>query len=115
MTFDIEKFRNDLHALKETAAQVQKDFSSCGLDIPVAGNEALPYEELLSRVKLQVEKSLQMPERVFQNLLYRVDIPEKNYARLKKASPDFVHDISRLILEREFMKVITRKYYDPGR
>ena len=117
MTAEVEKFRKDLQVLKETAQQVQKDFESCGLDIdfsvPMFREEILPYEELLNRVKSQVEKSMKMQEGAFHNLLYRIDIPEKNFVQLKSTSNDFIHDVSRLILEREFMKVVTRRYYKP--
>ena len=111
MTAEVEKFRKDLQVLKETAQQVQKDFETCGLGISFSENEILLYEELLSRVKQQVEKSMKMQEGAFHNLLYRIDIPEKNFVQLKTTSNDFIHDLSRLILEREFMKVVTRRLF----
>jgi hypothetical protein len=108
---DVEKYRNDLQVLKETAQQVQKDFSSCGLDFNLTGEEINAYELLLTNVHEKVEIAAGR-HGALQQLLYRVDIPEKNFVMLKDTSEDFFHDLSKLILEREFMKVITRKFYD---
>jgi len=113
MNADVERFRTDLHVLKETAQQVQKDFESCGLEIQWISQESLTYDFLLSRVKEQVEALITRRSGSFQNLLYRIDIPERNFIQLQETSNDFLHDLSRLILEREFMKVVSRKIYDP--
>ena len=110
---EIETFRNDNVVLMETAGQVRKDFESCGLEIQFSKNDALTYDDLLVTVKEHVETLVQRQSGAFQNLLYRVDIPEKNFIQLQQTSTDFLHDLSRLILEREFMKVVTRKMYSP--
>lgn len=113
MNSEVDKFRTDLQVLRETAQQVQKDFESCGLEFQIANQEVLPYEGLLASVKEQVDALIQRHSGAFQNLLYRVDIPERNFIQLQQTSNDFLHDLSRLILEREFMKVVTRKMYGP--
>ena len=115
MTTDLERFRTDLKVLRETAEQVQKDFASCGMDLGLGDNEVLPYEVLLTRVLQQVERSLQGGAGGFHQLLYRIDIPEKNYVRLQRTSSDFITDLSKLILEREFMKVVSRRLYSGGK
>ena len=115
MTSEVEAYRNDRAVLEETARQVQKDFESCGLEIQFTKEEAHTYDVLLAQVKEQVESLIQRQSGTFQNLLYRVDIPEKNFIQLQHTSTDFLHDLSRLILEREFMKVVTRKMYSPGK
>jgi hypothetical protein len=115
MTADLERFRTDRQILGETAQQVQKDFTTCGLDIGLGDEEVLPYEVLLGRVRQQVEQSLRGTPDAFHQLLYRVDIPEKNYVRLQHASADFVTDLSKLIPEREFMKVVSRRLYSEGK
>ena len=115
MTSEVEAYRNDRAVLEETARQVQKDFESCGLEIQFTKEETLTYDVLLVQVKEQVEALVQRHSGAFQNLLYRVDILEKNFIQLQQTSTDFLHDLSRLILEREFMKVVTRKMYSPGK
>ena len=109
MNADLEKFRTDLQVLKETAQQAEKDFYTCGLELALT-EEVLPYDALLSRVVDQVEESIRRSG-ALQNLLYRVDIPESKFVQLKDTSENFVLDLSRLILEREFMKVVTRRLY----
>jgi hypothetical protein len=107
---DIEKFRNDVQVLRDTGTQVQKDFASCGLDPGLEGPGLVSYELLLTRVLDQLEEALRR-QGVFQNLLYRIDIPESSFVRLKESSENFMEDLGKMILEREFMKVITRKLY----
>ena len=107
---DLEKFRHDVQVLQDTGAQVQKDFSSCGLDPGLDDAPNLSYDLLLMRVLDQLEEALRRTG-TFQNLLYRVDIPESVFLRLKESSENFMQDLAKMILEREFMKVVTRKMY----
>ena len=49
----------------------------------------------------------------FQALLYQIDIPEPAFKRLLKESnsDDFAHQLAELIIQREFQKVLTRRFF----
>ena len=108
---EIEKYKTEQVVLKETAGQLQKDLESCGMEIRFPEADTIPYESLLNQVEFYIEKLLRENVSALQTLLYRVDIPEKNFVHLKSTSEKFAHDLARLILEREFMKVVTRRMY----
>lgn len=114
MKAEIEKFKTDQFILKETAEQIQKDFASCGIEIFFSGKEVFPYESLLHQVENHISRLITDHLIQLQTLLYRIDIPEGSYFKLKKDANSFPNELSRLILEREFMKVVTRHLYKPG-
>jgi len=114
MKAEVEIFKTDQIVLKETAEQIQKDFASCGIEIFFSGKEIFPYESLLNQVEHHIHHLISHHLIQLQTLLYRVDIPEGTYFKLKKHANSFPNELSRLILEREFMKVVTRHLYKPG-
>jgi hypothetical protein len=109
---EIERFKTDQLLLKETAAQIQKDFASCGLEIHFTGEEVFPYEMLLKQVTQHISGLVRTNFVQLQTLLYRIDIPEKVFLKLKQ-SPYFADEMGKIILEREFFKVVSRHRYKP--
>jgi hypothetical protein len=101
---EIEKYRHDLEVIRNTALQVAKDFELYGIEIALPADETHAYESLKAQMIPVIEQWMsQNPERLGQ-LLYRIDVNEKEYA----AAPD-ASILAHLILERELIKVITRK------
>ncbi len=108
---EIEKSRLNEQIVKETAEQVIKDFASFGMEISFPGDINYAYDELFDQLKIFVSELMErMPEKL-SALLYQIDIDEK-----KIKNPDIEifreHEwISEMILEREFLKVLTRHYF----
>ncbi len=89
--------------VKKTILQIEKDFDRCNIKInlPVIPNlEILENAILLSIQSLSREK--------IQQLIYLIDIPEKEYSKLVKTE-FFYRALSEKILRREALKVFLRE------
>ncbi len=108
-----EKFRTDLEIIRETAAQVIRDFSIHKVEVVFSGNELLAYTELVAQIEPALMEMYRTNRLGFQALLYQIDIPEPAFKRLLKESnsDDFAHQLAELIIQREFQKVLTRRFF----
>ena len=98
----------DAGFLLATQAQIAKDFSEVNSIFASAfKDEARNFEELLDQVELSVSKQLELGERPFLQLLYRIDIPESVFMDLC-TDLEFVHKMSTKIIYREAYKVYLR-------
>lgn len=101
---EIEKYRHDLEVIRNTARQVAKDFEAHGIEITMPVDEFSTYEVLKSQLIPVVEKLIRKNPEQLSQLLYRIDISEKQSMAAANST-----ELAHLILEREFIKVITRK------
>lgn len=108
-----EKYRHDLEVVRGTAEQLKKDFAIFGMTISVSGNEKTAYDELKKQVIPFVENFFQNKKESFLSLLYRIDVNESSIKEAMeiKDSNLRLESIAHLIVEREFMKVLTRKLF----
>jgi hypothetical protein len=107
-----EKYRTDLAIIRETAEQINKDIGASGFEVTLSGNAMSAFNELKEQLSPFVGKWLKGDRQVFQSLLYRIDIPEKDFkAMLRADAPDLAGKISELIIRREFQKVLTRRFF----
>lgn len=113
MDSSLEKYRQDLEIIRETAAQLVRDFSMHKLEIVFSGNELTAYDELLMQVEPLISEMYKNNRSGFQVLLYQIDISEQSFKTLiTSSSPEnFSKRISELIIQREFQKVLTRKFF----
>lgn len=108
--FSIETFRHNLEIIRETISQINKDLSIFDLDIVFSGNEQTAYREVKEQLIILFKELLNRDaEKVFA-LLYRIDVPE-NKVKEVPASCTFEEHIAELVLERELLKVVIRKFY----
>lgn len=109
---DIVHYRHDLEVVRMTAEQVKKDFSFHQMEITFSGNEQTAYAELKAQVTpLLAELFVKNRPRLMQ-LLYRVDVPERDWKKvLALNAAEQPEKLSEIILEREFMKALTKKLY----
>lgn len=112
---EIEKFKFNELIIKDTALQVIKDFASFGMEVSFPGDLNLAYETLHRQLKVIIAELLEREPEKLSALLYQIDLDEN---RLKSEPALFTeHEyISEMILEREFLKVLTRHYFrnNPG-
>lgn len=113
MQTDISIYKNDAAIITETAAQVEKDFASNGIDISFSGNSFTAYDKLFPQVKAVVKNLLENNRGKFAQLLYTIDLSEQkvNHIFSENTFTDSVEKITQFILERELFKVITRKHF----
>lgn len=101
---EIEKYRHDLEVIRNTALQVAKDFETYGFEVSLPVHELSAYEDLMAQLIPVVDKLMRKNPEQLSQLLYRIDVSEKQSAAASNA-----RELTHLILERELIKVITRK------
>jgi hypothetical protein len=107
---EIEKLRMNEQIIRDTAAQVIKDFRSFGMEISFPGDLNSAYDTLLSQLKIIIAGLLEREPEKLSALLYQIDLDERRL----KIQPELFSEhefISEMILEREFLKVLTRYYF----
>lgn len=113
---EIEKFRLNELIIRDTALQVIKDFASFGMVVSFPVDISYAYETLFQQLKIIIAELLQREPEKLSSLLYQIDLDE---SRMKSEPALFTeHEyISEMILEREFLKVLTRYYFKnhPGK
>ena len=109
---DIVQYRHDLEVIRMTAEQVKKDFSFHNMEIVFSGNEQTAYAELKAQVTPLLAKLFAENRSQLMQLLYRIDVPERDWKKVLALNADEQPEkLSEIILEREFMKALTRKLY----
>lgn len=113
MSFQIQEYRNDIKVIQDTALQISKDL---GLDdgaITISGDPDKAYHELEMQLLPIVKDMYSGSSSDLMNLLYRIDV---NEARIREAlniqdKKGVITMLTGLILEREFIKCVTRRVY----
>ena len=113
MRTDISVYKDNAEIIGKTAKQVEKDFASNGIEISFSGNTFTAYNELFPQVKVVVKNLLENNRTKFYQLLYTIDLSEQKANEIfgSNSFPDAVEKITQFILERELLKVITRKHF----
>lgn len=104
---------NSLELLNETAEQIIKDFGISGIEIKFSGNADNAYHELFSQIEPHILRLLWEDTRKLQQLLYRIDIPERQASIALKGEEGRTPPqmLTELIIKRELQKVVIRKFY----
>ena len=109
---DIAHYRHDLEVIRMTAEQVKKDFSFHHMEITFSGNEQTAYSELKTQVTPMLAELFAKDRSRLMQLLYRVDVPERDWKKvLALESEEQATKLTEIILEREFLKALTKKLY----
>jgi hypothetical protein len=108
---EVEKSKQNEAIIRETAGQVIKDFSMFGMDIGFPEDIHYAYDDLFEQLKPIIAALMQSNPEKLSALLYQIDLDEK---RIRNPEVEIFREhewIAELILEREFMKVLTRYYF----
>src|SRR5215510_333334 len=109
---DITHYRHDLEVIRMTAEQVKKDFSFHRMEITFSGNEQTAYTELKTQLTPLLTELFEKNRPRLMQLLYRVDVPERDWKKVLALNADEQPEkLAEIILEREFMKALTKKLY----
>ena len=107
---EIEKLRLNEQIIRDTASQVIKDFASFGMEVTFPDELSMAYETLFKQLKIIIAEFLEREPEKLSALLYHIDLDEnkmKSWPGLFTGH-EFICD---MILEREFLKVLTRHYF----
>ncbi len=108
---DIEKAKINEDIIRETAEQVIKDFAGFGMDVNFPQNIHYAYDELFRELSVHVGELLHNDAEKLSGLLYHIDLDESKFI---DESVHYTHQhewLSDMILNREFLKVLTRHYF----
>ncbi len=94
-------------------AQVKKDFENCALNSEFVLKMDPDYGMLLQLIAVEVEVIIKLSSTKLSELLYRIDISERQIKKLSnlKADSDFTDIVSELIIKRELQKVVFKQMY----
>jgi len=109
----LHTFHNQLNIIQETGNQTIKDFDAFGYEIIFSGKEKSAYDELFKQITPLIESLIHNNYKKLLNVLYRIDVAEKVITpKLKNSNPrELAAIITKIVLERELKKVVTRNYY----
>ena len=97
----------------ETAQQIIKDFAEFSLEITFSGNATDFYDELYHQMNFHIDSLMQESTTMFQALLYRIDIRQKDIDMYHRQMPNAHYSdvLTELIIHREIKKVMVRDYF----
>lgn len=105
---------NENHKLFELfIAQLIKDFNSSNFDTSFIYHLKPDVQEIQFALIEQLEKEEKTSKTKLRNLLYRVDISEKQIVKLSKVKIEnsFNEILSELIIKRILQKVVFKEFY----
>ncbi len=110
---DLTPYFNKLDIIKDTAAQIIKDFEMFGMEVKFSGNAYNAYEELFDQIEPHIKKMVDSNRQKFLGILYRIDLSDE---QIKKAvnsnsTEPFSVIVTDLIIKRELQKVVIRNHY----
>lgn len=111
--FDIEPFKAEELVIRQTVAQVKKDFGMFGLDIDFPLNFQMAYDDLFRHVVYHIDRLLMGNLQKLGALLYQIDISERSILDAWQEHPQYTKAevITELLIYRELKKVLFRNYY----
>lgn len=103
-----QEFLSQKEILRNLILQIRKDFDSAGIPIKLSLNKRYSFIEMAQIVS---DAFMQSGATAMFNLLYRVDVSEK---QLREGMPTPGIDpilVAELVIKRELQKVVLRKQY----
>ena len=110
---DLQKYHDDQETVRRTALQVIKDFASYGFRIEFPEDLKMAYDDLFDQLSPVIADMVNTNISKLYSLLYCIDLNEAAIQKgLHEMKDMALHDvITHLILERELIKVLTRKFF----
>jgi len=103
-----QEFLSQKELLRNLVLQIRKDFDSAGIPIKLLLNKRYSFNEMAFIVS---EAFMQSGATAMFNLLYRVDVSEKQlYEGMPTPGIDPIL-VAELVIKRELQKVVLRKQY----
>ncbi|HLO92351.1 MAG TPA: hypothetical protein VK172_14395 [Lentimicrobium sp.] len=111
--FNIEPFKTQELVIRQTVAQVKKDFGMFGLDIDFPLDFNMVYDDLFRHVVYHIDRLLAGNLQKLAALMYQIDISEKTILEGWQEHPNYTKAevITELLIYRELKKVLFRNYF----
>jgi hypothetical protein len=110
---EIERYKQDEDIVRQTAQQIIKDFAQFGMEIHFSGNLQMAYDELFAQTKKHITNLLDSNYPKLLTLLYQIDLNSNKIAKEQALNEELTEAelLTKLIIERELLKVLFRIYY----
>ena len=102
-----DHYKRDEEIIRLTIAQLQKD-TGADFSQSLSGNPHTAFDELTATLSVRLEEIHRLGRTALMQVLYRVDLPEKE---VPPYSADFYPQLARKVIQREFRKVLIRKFH----
>lgn len=108
---ELQRSRGNREIIEATIQQINKDFEYAGFETPV--KEFSEYLELKKKLADAITKLLLNNRHRFISMLYRIDIPDNiiMYALDPVQIETPQNRFADIIIERELIKVLIKRYY----
>ena len=103
-----KKYRKDEELIRLTIEQLKKDFGSHLPALQFSGRKEFLFAELREQVASFLSQIKKSNHALFQSILYRVDVPERDAAAVIDQKDCII--LAEIIIQREFKKVIIRRF-----
>ena len=99
--------------IKQTVAQIDKDFSMFGMEITFPTQMEMAYPEVFAQLQYHLDDMMSAGSGRLSALLYHIDLPEATIMDVWNQHPEQSRAaiLSELIIVREFKKVVYRNFY----
>lgn len=110
---NVASFLDKEEIIRDTIAQIKKDFSMFGMEINFSGSIEQAYHEIYQQVVYQIERLLNADNAKLFSVLYQIDLNQTQIQNAQTVSPDLSLQeiLSDQVIQRELKKVLTRRYF----
>jgi hypothetical protein len=110
---DITLYKGKPEIIRQTLAQVKKDFLMFGMELEFSGDTEMAYAEMFRELNWQVQELFETDSHRLSALLYQIDLGENKILEESARHEDWSLSevITELIIHRELKKVLIRNYY----
>ncbi len=110
---NVEALLNREEIVRQTAAQIMKDFGMFGVEITFSGNIDQAYQELHQQLVEQISILIERNYDLLLSVLYQVDITDREMAKAQAELPHYTHieEIAHQVIARDLKKVLLRRYF----
>lgn len=110
---NIQLYLNKEDIVRETAAQIMKDFGMFGIEITFSGDVENAYYELHKQLVDHIAIYLSRDYGKLMSVLYQVDITEKEIVKAANELPEYneIEVLAHQVIFRDLKKVLFRRYY----
>ncbi len=110
---NVKLFLNKEDIIRETAAQIMKDFGMFGIEITFSGDAENAYYELHDQLVNHISEYLNRDYGKLMSVFYQVDITEKEIQRTANEMPEYneIEVLAHQVIFRDLKKVLFRRYY----
>ena len=104
----ISKLNNDIF-IEKTLFQLQREFEKIGLAFDYTLNS--DYQKLVQQLSQDLSILFKQESNLFKQLLYSIDLPEREVDRIFSSAKDPLDELAELIIIRSAQKVYLRAYF----